>query len=141
MKKVYFAGSIRGGRDDAEHYKRIIDFMMKLGGWTVLTEHLGLKSLKAMGEEGHTERWIYDRDIAWLREADVIVAEVTKPSLGVGYEIGRAEEWGKPILCLFRHSEDQRLSAMIAGNPQLTVVEYTGAAEAEAAIADFLKKL
>ena len=32
----------------------------------------------------------------------VIVAEVTQPSLGVGYEIGRAYAMNKPILCLYR---------------------------------------
>ena len=31
-----------------------------------------------------------------------LVAEVTQPSLGVGYEIGRAIENKKKILCLFR---------------------------------------
>jgi len=31
-----------------------------------------------------------------------VVAEVTQPSLGVGYEIGRAIEKNKKILCLFR---------------------------------------
>ena len=31
-----------------------------------------------------------------------LVAEVTQPSLGVGYEIGRAVDLKKNILCLFR---------------------------------------
>ena len=34
-----------------------------------------------------------------------IVAEVTQPSLGVGYEIGRAVDMKKPILCLYRPQE------------------------------------
>lgn len=32
----------------------------------------------------------------------VVVAEVTQPSLGVGYELGRAVVLNKQILCLFR---------------------------------------
>ena len=32
----------------------------------------------------------------------VVVAEVTQPSLGVGYELGRAKAMNKKILCLFR---------------------------------------
>ena len=32
----------------------------------------------------------------------VLVAEVTQPSLGVGYELGRAVAMKKRILCLFR---------------------------------------
>ena len=38
----------------------------------------------------------------------VIVAEVTQPSLGVGYELGRAVAMGKRILCLYRPQENKR---------------------------------
>lgn len=34
----------------------------------------------------------------------VVVAEVTQPSLGVGYELGRAVDMKKKVLCLFRPS-------------------------------------
>ena len=59
---------------------------------------------------------IWEWDLNWVKEADVIVAEVTQPSLGVGYEIAKAEEWGKPILCLFYEPSNKRLSAMIEGS-------------------------
>ena len=37
-----------------------------------------------------------------------VVAEVTQPSLGVGYEIGRAVAMGgKSILCLYRTQENK----------------------------------
>ena len=36
---IYFCGSIRGGRDDAALYKRIIDQLKQYG--EVLTEHIG----------------------------------------------------------------------------------------------------
>ncbi|GAB1301119.1 2'-deoxynucleoside 5'-phosphate N-hydrolase 1 [Apodemus speciosus] len=61
------------------------------------------------------DRLIHERDLAWLRQADVVVAEVTQPSLGVGYELGRAVALGKPILCLFRPQSGRVLSAMIRG--------------------------
>ncbi|KAB0337781.1 hypothetical protein FD755_025470, partial [Muntiacus reevesi] len=48
------------------------------------------------------DRLIHDRDLAWLQQADAVVAEVTQPSLGVGYELGRAVALHKPVLCLFR---------------------------------------
>ena len=38
----------------------------------------------------------------------VLVAEVTQPSLGVGYEIGRAIDMKKKILCLFRPQSGRR---------------------------------
>lgn len=137
MRKIYFAGSIRGGRDDAQLYKQIISFMASLDGWSVLTEHIGLKSLTSQGEY-QMPRAIHDRDLKWVQEADIIVAEVTHPSLGVGYELAKAEEWGKPILALHRFSPERRLSAMIAGSPQVHVVEYQKLTQAQEAIVAFL---
>lgn len=119
--KIYFAGSIRGGRDDQEVYSVIIQELKKHG--PVLTEHVGEGTLTDQGEVV-TDIDIFTRDIGRISEADVVVAEVTTPSLGVGYEIGRAESMKKPVLCLYRKQDGKRLSAMISGNPYLKVVEY-----------------
>ena len=67
-----------------------------------------------MGENSLTDTEIFERDMAWIEESDVVVAEVTTPSLGVGYELGQAESMGKKIICLFRKVEGKRLSAMIS---------------------------
>ena len=120
---IYFSGSIRGGRDDVAFYYDLIKELKKHGH--VLTEHIGDSLLNGAGEPGMTDREIHDRDVEWLKSADCVVAEVTSPSHGVGYEIGRAVEWGKPTLCLFRQVKGRRLSAMIAGNDALTAREYT----------------
>jgi 2'-deoxynucleoside 5'-phosphate N-hydrolase len=124
--KFYFAGSISGGRQDQSIYAQIIGLLKRHG--TVLSEHFGDAALTSAGE-AIGDRAIHDRDLAWIREADVIVAEVTTPSLGVGYEIGRALEWGKPMVCLYRPSELRRLSGMIAGAPGVRVIHYTAVAE------------
>lgn len=122
----YFAGSISGGRDDQAVYEQIIDLLKDYG--TVLTEHFGSAALTSSGED-LDDRRIHDRDIDWLRRADVLVAEVTTPSLGVGYEVGRAVEWGKRIVCLHRPSAGRRLSGMIAGSPGVVVRSYSAANE------------
>eukprot|EP00050_Salpingoeca_kvevrii_P000755 m.155186 g.155186 ORF g.155186 m.155186 type:complete len:205 (+) comp10202_c0_seq5:2039-2653(+) len=100
MMKIYFAGSIRGGRDDAALYMDLIRELQRYG--EVLTEHVGNDALLASGEADRTDKWIHDRDLAWLTESDVVVAEVTQPSLGVGYELGRAVEMKRRVVCLFR---------------------------------------
>jgi hypothetical protein len=119
---IYFAGSIRGGRSDAELYGRLIEYLRRFGN--VLTEHIGSESLGEDGEEGFTDTQVYLRDLQWLRESDVLVAEVTTPSLGVGYEIAKAEERGIPVLCLYRDQPGKHLSAMIAGNEGLSILTY-----------------
>lgn len=118
---IYFAGSIRGGRGDQAIYEEIIDRLRRYG--TVLTEHVGDVNL-SLGGENAADCDIHDRDLDWLRSADVLVAEVTTPSLGVGYEIGRAVEWGKRVICLYRPADGKRLSGMIAGCNGVTVHEY-----------------
>jgi 2'-deoxynucleoside 5'-phosphate N-hydrolase len=134
--KVYFAGSIRGGRQDAALYGRFIDHMKKR--CTVLTEHVGAAHISLMGEETRSETEIHDRDMEWLNACDAMVAEVTQPSLGVGYEIGRAVEAGKGVLCLFRQGEGRSLSAMIAGCGSVQVAFYSSPSEAERVMDAFL---
>ena len=124
--KIYFAGAIRGGREDVALYLELVELLKAYG--TVLTEHLANEQVTALGELSD-DRAIHDRDLAWLREADCLVAEVTTPSLGVGFEIGKATEWDMRILCLFRPSAGRALSALIAGSDRVTVREYQSAAD------------
>ena len=132
--KIYFAGAIRGGRDDAGLY---FDIIRRLGAYgRVLTEHVGDSELSSFGEDGR-DALIHERDLAWLRESDCLVAEVTVPSLGVGYEIGRAAEWGKPVLCLFRRNAGRSLSAMIRGSDRVRLHEYEDAAELQEVFREF----
>jgi nucleoside 2-deoxyribosyltransferase len=124
--KIYFAGAIRGGREDVALYLEIVKVLRAYG--KVLTEHVAAADLSVLGES-KDDRWIHDRDLAWLRDADCLVAEVTTPSLGVGFEIGKATEWRKRVLCLFRPSNNHRLSALIAGCELLTLCEYQNVAD------------
>lgn len=137
--RIYFAGSIRGGREDQELYGNLIRYISRFG--EVLTEHVGDGNLPPSGEEGMTDREIYLRDLNWIREADVVVAEVTAPSLGVGYEIATAEELGKPILCLFREGKGGRLSAMVTGSNRVVIAYYTEVDEAVVAVDRFFDSL
>ena len=138
--KIYFAGSIRGGRDDRKKYFELIEFLSTHA--EVLTEHVGLESLGDSGETDLHDDAIYQRDLEWLSSADAVVAEVTTPSLGVGYEIGIAEKLGKPILCLFDESRSgYRLSAMLSGNENLQVNRYHAMGEAKRQITEFISSL
>ena len=119
--KIYFAASIRGGRDDWASYLEIVRQLREYG--EILTEHIGDAELSASGEDIR-DCDIHDRDLGWLKSSDCLVAEVTTPSLGVGYEIGKATEWGKPVLCLYRPAAGRSLSAMIAGSDGVALKEY-----------------
>ncbi|MDO4414955.1 MAG: nucleoside 2-deoxyribosyltransferase [Erysipelotrichaceae bacterium] len=119
-RKVYFAASIRGGRQDAALYHDLIEMIKETD--TVLTEHIGDLSLSSFEQE-ERDRKIYEQDTAWLRECDLLIAECTCPSIGVGYELAYAEKLNKPCFVFYRPA-DIHLSAMITGDPYYTVIPY-----------------
>lgn len=132
--KVYFAGSIRGGRVDAGLYGRIIGFIKRTD--TVLTEHVGHHDT-GLVEQGKTDEAIYTQDTAWLGECDVVIAECSCPSLGVGYELAYAERCGKPCHIFYDRTK-ARLSAMLAGNPRFNIHPYTSEEDIYPAITEIL---
>ena len=73
-------------------------------------------------EKNRSFEEIYNRDIKWLKECDIVVAEVSTPSLGVGYEIAYAEKLGKRIICIY--DENINISAMIGGNKKIELISY-----------------
>jgi len=113
--KIYFAVSVRAGRDDAHIYQEVVKLLKEYGN--VLTERNGEPSF--FGEVDMTDEKIFERDMEWLKSADVLVAEVTNPSLGVGYEIASASNMGKPVLCIYRQTPGKNMSAMIGGDKSL----------------------
>ena len=138
--RVYFAGSIRGGRDDAAVYQSLIAYISQLA--EVLTEHVGDGGLTNHGEDALPDDEIYARDMGWIDECDAVIAEVSTPSLGVGYEIGAAEAMGKPVLCLFDEGRaGRRLSAMVSGNQRIRLIRYQGLDEVRRAIREFISEV
>lgn len=122
MKKVYFSGSITGGRRDAEVYAKIICKLKER--FVVLTEHIGDPELTELGEPDRSAEEIYETDTKFIRECDLLVAEVTQVSMGVGYELAYAEALGKPIYCFVDGNKNKNLTAMLRGNHNLNIYTY-----------------
>ena len=135
--KIYFAGSIRGGRSDKEIYNKIVSLLGEYG--EVLTEHVGSLDLTSLGEIGLGDERIYERDMAWLRESDALVADISMPSLGVGYEIASAEVLKKKILCLYREGAEKKISGMINGNKNLIIKIYKTVEDLPKILKEFFK--
>jgi nucleoside 2-deoxyribosyltransferase len=110
---IYFACSITGGRTFESAYQEITRYLLE-NGHEVPTAHLAGSNVMAM-EKVIDPREVYNRDTAWIRACNALIAEVSTPSHGVGYEIGYALEHGKPVLCLAQNGIS--VSKMITGNP------------------------
>lgn len=135
--KVYFACSIRGG-GDTSFYEAIITAIRASNG-LCLSEIFINDAIKTQGSP-LPDLDIYTRDIAWIHECNVVIAEVTNPSLGVGYELAFAEKLNKPILTLFNRTSGKKLSAMISGNTYFNNSMYETYDDLSKLVGSFLNK-
>ena len=119
---IYFACSITGGRDDEPVYQQIVAALQSDGHEVPTALLAGSDVIRLEVIVDPVE--VYTRDTGWIDGCDLLVAEVSTPSHGVGYEIGYALGLGKPVLCL--HREGLAVSKMITGNrdPNLMVLAY-----------------
>jgi hypothetical protein len=125
---IYFAGAISGGRGDVAHYRSVVD-ALSADGHRVLAGAVAAEDVSAAGELLDPCA-IFQRDVDWLSGADVLVAEVSAPSTGVGYEIATARyRYDIPVICLYRPAYTKRCSAMVAGDRGIVLIEYDDAAE------------
>jgi len=134
--KIFFAGSIRGGRQLIPTYQYIIRFL-KSRNFTVISEHVAAEGLEK-AEARMTEQEIYEKDANWIEESDRVVAEITVPSIGVGYEICHAVKHNKPVLCVYQ--EGTKASAMVLGNSTgyVTAKSYSNKNQLEEILLEFL---
>lgn len=136
---IYFACSITGGREFESVYQDMVKALVQ-AGHQVPTAHLAEAGVGAV-EAVIDPRAVYARDVDWIRASEALIAEVSVPSHGVGYEIGFALGLGKPVLALYR--QGRKVSKMISGNPDahLQVRAYQDSAEAARVIGDFLANI
>jgi nucleoside 2-deoxyribosyltransferase len=120
--KIYLAGPIRAVNQKSNVIGELRKFLPRYG--EVLTENIGWDS---PGQYYLAECEIYERDINMLNEADIMIAECSSPSHGVGYELGYALHIRKiPVIILRSKEAVGKLSAMLLGNPDLDgyIIEY-----------------
>lgn len=136
---IYFACSITGGREFEPVYQAIVAALTS-DGHEIPTSDL-VKSNVQENERTLTAHEVYERDVNWIQNCDVLIAEVSVPSHGVGYEIGFALNIGKPMLCI--HHTERSISKMIIGNsdPTLIIQAYSHTEEAISLTRIFLRDL
>lgn len=136
---IYFACSITGGRAFEPVYQEFTRILLT-DRHEVPTAHLAESNVMAV-EKVIDPHEVYERDVTWIRACDALIAEVSVPSHGVGYEIGFALSAGKPVLCLAQAGI--AVSKMITGNPHpgLQVKYYRDVTEGVGIIRTFLSGL
>ena len=135
---IYCAGPIRGDVTHQDSFKKIIEFVESLGH-SVLTEF----STKFSSTIPLTDKQIYKRDLKWIDGSKCMIAEISGPSLGVGFEISYAIFKRKLSVLALHSSDSQNISAMILGCdlPLLTVQKYRDTDDMKLKIKNFIGKL
>jgi nucleoside 2-deoxyribosyltransferase len=109
--RLYYAHSIRWAHTPWERTPQEIIAQL-LARWHTVSSEEFYTNL----DPNLTDREIFERDTQMIRESDLILANVSNPSLGVGYELGYAEALGKPVICFYQKTLTNRVSAMVTGN-------------------------
>ena len=135
---IYFACSITGGREFEPVYQEFVAALAQ-DGHQIPTAHLVESGVGAL-EAGIDPVTVYTRDVDWIRASEVLIAEVSVPSHGVGYEIAFALGLEKPVLALYQ--QGRKVSKMITGNPDahLQVQAYQDSADGVRRLREFLAR-
>jgi len=113
---------------------RALAAALEADGHELLTRHL-LEDNVESAESRLTEREVYDRDIGWLDDCDVLIAEASGSSFGVGFEVGyvlgRSDRSAQRVLLLYRADRQPHISRLICGNShaRCTTIRYSDASE------------
>ncbi|MHB1686923.1 MAG: nucleoside 2-deoxyribosyltransferase [Ignavibacteriaceae bacterium] len=134
---IYCAGPIKGDVSFQKFYYEIIECVNSLDHTALSELNKNFSSKKSLAAEE-----IFSRDIRWLKKSTVMIAEVSGPSLGVGFEIAFALYQLKiPVLALY-NKKVKKVSAMITGcnSKLLTVKEYSDINDLKDSVTFFINK-
>ncbi|MEO7157458.1 MAG: nucleoside 2-deoxyribosyltransferase [Vicinamibacterales bacterium] len=143
--KIYLACTVRGDRGAVAGLKSLVTALER-SGHTILTRHLLDDDVEG-AEAALTERAVYDRDIAWLEGCDVLIADASGSSFGVGFEVGyvlgRSDRTDQRVLLIYRADRRERISRLIVGNghPRCEVLEYANPDELAVRVSQSLEPL
>ncbi len=138
--KIYFGFTVAGDRSSIETARRIVQ-LMEAEGHEVLTRHL-VEDNAWEADRRITPQEIYVRDMKWLEACDVLIAEVSGSSFGLGFEAGYLlGSSTKKVLLLYRSDLAKKISLLITGNshPNCTLLPYSNTDEAEKLILEELR--
>jgi nucleoside 2-deoxyribosyltransferase len=137
-KRVFFSCSMRGGFSKlAQAELRKIPDLLESLGLELLSRHQTQDDF-ITSESRLMEQQIHDRDYRWLQKADLVIAEITNPSLGVGAELADAVRLGIPVLAVYKREYEHEISAYIRGKAGVLCQPYSDTADLKEIIREFI---
>src|ERR1700676_699917 len=128
--KIYFGFTVAGDRSGIDTARKVVHLLEELGH-EVLTRHL-VSDNAWEKDRSISPQDVYRRDMAWLEQCDLLIAEVSGSSFGLGFETGYLlGATNKRVILLFRREFQQKVSLLITGNSHAncTLLPYNTVAE------------
>lgn len=130
--KIYFGFTVAGDRSSVTTAARIVELLEELGH-EVLTRHL-IREDAWQADRSVSPQEVYRRDLNWLQQCDLFVAEVSGSSFGLGFETGYVlGATTKKVSLFYRRDVEKKISLLITGitHPNCTLVPYSDLDEVE----------
>jgi 2'-deoxynucleoside 5'-phosphate N-hydrolase len=130
--KIYFGFTVAGDRSGIDAARKIVHRLEEMGH-EVLTRHLVSDSAWE-ADRSISPQDVYRRDMAWLEQCDVFIAEVSGSSFGLGFEVGYLlGATSKKVVLLYRREMERKVSLLITGNTHAncTLTPYDTVEEVE----------
>jgi hypothetical protein len=134
--KIYFGFTVAGDRSSIDAARKVVHQLEEMGH-EVLTRHLVSDSAWE-ADRSISPRDVYRRDMAWLEQCELFIAEVSGSSFGLGFETGYLlGATSKKVFLLYRRQVEPKVSLLITGNmhANCTLVPYATIEEIEQFIA------
>jgi hypothetical protein len=128
--KIYYGFTVAGDRSSIDTARKVVHQLEEMGH-EVLTRHL-VSDNAWEADRSVSPQDVYRRDMAWLWQCELFVAEVSGSSFGLGFETGyMLGATSKKVVLLYRRDVEQRISLLITGNthPNCTLVPYANVEE------------
>jgi hypothetical protein len=130
--KIYFGFTVAGDRSSLVAATKIVELLVELGH-EVLTRHL-IREDAWQADRAISPQEVYRRDMTWLKECDLFIAEVSGSSFGLGFETGYLlGATTKKVALFYRRDVEKKISLLITGNthPNCRLVPYSHLDEIE----------
>jgi len=134
--KIYFGFTVAGDRSSVDAARKVVYWLEEMGH-EVLTRHL-VSDNAWEADRSISPQDVYRRDMAWLEQCDLFIAEVSGSSFGLGFETGYLlGATSKKVVLLYRRDLQRNVSLLITGNvhANCTLVPYDTVEELERFIA------
>src|SRR5580658_4773886 len=129
---IYFGFTVAGDRSSIDTARKVV-YQLEEMGHEVLTRHLVSDSAWE-ADRSTSAQDVFRRDMAWLEQCELFIAEVSGSSFGLGFEasylLGVTDT---KVVLLYRREVEQKVSLLISGNmhANCTLVPYATIAEVE----------